>query len=311
MATQKRTIKNKINVFIYNNIIHLLSKKKQYQLEYQRQQGKKLNLDNPQRFTEKLFWIMRYNELYNKELIQKVYDKHTVREYIKEKGLEKILVKQIAHYKSCDEINIDELPMQFALKMTQSCGENIICTDKNKLNIQEVKAKIHRWQSKDKTKNNLQGYYFTSDESIVCEELLTDANGNIPEDFRVCCCNGEPAFIYCDLDSLDENNDKRKVYYRECFDLNWNYLPVDFGYRPRKDKNVAYTQKPKNLKEILEISQVLAKDFIFVRIDFYLVNNRIYFGELTPIPGMGGGFCPDKYDFYFGKMLKLPNKKIF
>ncbi len=311
MLNKQVTVKNRINTYLYEKAMNFIPKKNQYELEYRRQQGKKINLQNPQRLTEKLLWLVRYNELYKKEFIQQIYDKHTVREYVKGKGLEDILIRQIGHYKSIDEVDIENLPEKFALKMTQSCGENVICTDKSKLDIEEVKEKFHRWGVKNKTNSGLQAYYFTSKESIVCEELILDENGKIPCDFRVCCCNGEPRFIYYDIDSLDDNNDKKETYYRECFDLEWNYLPVDFVHRPRKNKQIAYTKKPGNLEEILELSRILAKDFIFVRVDFYLTGNKIYFGELTPCPGLSGGFEPDEWDFKFGNMLELPDVKIF
>lgn len=308
---ENKTLRNRINTYLYDNIIALLSIKKQYMLEYRRLQGEKLNLKEPRKLTEKLFWLMRYNELYKKELIQKIYDKNSVRDYIKEKGLEHILIKQIGHYQTPDEIDWSELPNQFALKMTQSCGENVICKNKKDLNEDEVKAKFYNWKQEKKSNKGLQNYYFTDKESIVCEELLVDDSGNIPIDFRVCCCNGEPRFIYCDIDSLDDNNDKKKVYYRECFDTEWNYLPVDFVNRPRKNEKTPYTKKPNNFEEIMQIARVLSEDFIFVRVDFYLVKDQIFFGELTPLPGLSGGFKPKEWDLKFGEMLTLPNKEIF
>lgn len=312
MGKQQATLKNLINSKLFRTIVSMVPRKTAYNLEYKRQYGRKINFDDPKRLTEKLFYLIRYNEIYNKEFIQKIYDKHKVREYIKEKGLEKILVKQLGHYKTIDEIDFSKLPNQFALKMTQSSGQNVICTNKEELDIEEVKNKFRVWAKDNKKKRFfLQSYYFTDDESITCEELIKGKNGEIPFDFRVCCCNGEPCFIYCDLDSLDKNNDKKEKYYRECFDIAWNYLPVDFEHRPRKRVDKAYIQKPNNLEEILDISRKLAEDFVFVRIDFYLVEDKIYFGELTPIPGLNGGFSPDEYDFIFGDMLKLPNKKIF
>ena len=298
---------------MYDVIMRVLSKKKKYELEYWRIYHKRGNILNPRRLTEKLFWMTRYNEIYNKDLIRRIYDKYTVREYVKEKGLEKILIPMIGVYNSVEDIDFEKLPNEFILKTTQSSGENIICKDKNNIDIVGIKNKMGMWLSNNNRSRNsgLFNYYYTNNKKIICEELLKDENENIPNDLRICCCNGKPKFIYCDLESVDENMNKKKEYYRECFDLEWNYLDVDFYKRERKNKKKAFTEKPDNLEEILELSSILSKDFLFVRVDFYNVNGKVYFGELTPVPGLAGGFSPDEYDYLFGDMLELPDADIF
>lgn len=304
--------KKKIKSQIYEFLESTLPVGKRYELEYWRIYGRKPNLKNPKRLTEKLFWMTRYNELYEKELIQRIYDKHLVRDYVREKGLEKILIPEIGVYDTADDIDFNKLPSEFILKSTQSSGENIICVDKSCINPENVKKKFNEWLKIDQRKyGGIFRYYFTKERKILCEELLRDDNGGIPNDLRVCCCNGEPQFIYCDLESIDPGMNKRKQYYRECFDTEWNYLPVDFHGRERKNKEKALTPKPDNLKEVLETAKILSRDFLFVRVDFYNIKGKIYFGELTPVPGLAGGFSPDEYDYIFGDMLELPDIDVF
>ena len=297
---------------MYRSLFRHLPSKKAYEMEYYREYKRRPNLDKPARFTEKLFWLNKYNELYNRALVQKIYDKYTVREYVRELGLEHILVEQYGRWDNFESIHADELPNEFILKMTQSSGQNIICSDKSNFDWDKAKELFTTWSKQQKNKEYLlSDFYYTPGEAIIADRLLKNLNGTIPNDFRVCCCNGEPRFIYCDIESVDESFNKLHEYYRELFDVNWNYLPVDFYKRPRKNKEHPITQRPDNLTEILEVAKMLSKDFIFARIDFYIIGEKIYFGEITPIPGLVGGFQQDEYDFILGDMITLPDAKVF
>ncbi len=296
---------------IFSCLSRVLPIKLALKIRYYHWNKKWPNLDDPKRLTEKLMWLTRYNELYNKQLIQTIYDKNTVREYVKDKGFEKILVKQYGCFTSPYEIDFSLLPSDYILKLTQSSGQNIIVTRNSKLDNDAIVDTLSKWQNKDKTLDRFTGYYFTKNESIVCEELLRDEDGNIPNDIRICCCNGEAKWIYCDIDTTDNEMKHKNEYYREYFDLKWNFLPVDNVGRVRKKDDEATIKKPYNLEEIIQIAEALSKDFVFVRVDLYNINGKIYFGELTPIPGLAGGFNPDKWDYTFGEMLELPDVNIW
>lgn len=295
----------------FRKLAYILPIKTAYKIQYKRWYGKRPNLDNPGRFTEKLMWITRYNELYNKELIQEIYDKYTVRDYIKRKGMANILINQYGHFNDIAEIDFDSFPNDYILKSTQSSGQNIIVTQDMTIDREALKQEMDTWLNRNKQSDRFQGYYYTKNDSIVCEELLKDEEGKIPIDIRICCCNGRAKWIYCDIDAIDEDMKHKKAYHREYFDLDWNFLPIDNVNRTRKDKRQALSKKPENLEEIIEIAELLSEDFIFVRVDLYNINNKIYFGELTPIPGMVGGFEPDKWDYTFGDMITLPDAKIW
>ena len=209
------------------------------------------NLDMPKRFTEKMMWLTRFNELYNDELIKKTYDKFTVREYVKEKGLERILVEQYGHYYNAQSIDFNSFPNEYILKATQSSGQNIIVTNNSSADRKAISTQFDEWLTQHKKRDRFQGYYFTDQECVICEKLLRDENGKIPTDIWLCCCNGEVKWIYCDLDTTDENMKHRPVYFREYFDRDWNYLPVDNVGRIRKNKDVPTFRQPENLKELI------------------------------------------------------------
>lgn len=298
---------------LYSAAHKMLPLKTYMKLEYYYKHKKKLDLNNPVCFTEKLFWL----KLYNKgqgivDLIRKCYDKYTVREYIKEKGLESILVPLYAVYNNPDEIDFEELPEQFVLKVSQSSGSNIICPNKADLNIDETKEKLKKWLEESRKhylkQNHEEDYVYDGNPVIICEKYLEKEGGGVPEDIRLFCFNGEPRYVVCDfgtteLDGTHGHNIKRNTY-----DLDWNLLPVDMG-RPR-DPSIRYN-KPANADQILDIARILSKDFVFVRVDLYNCNEKIYFGELTWIP-QGAQFVvnPDEYDVKMGKELILPNVRV-
>lgn len=264
-----------------------------------------LHLKNPRAFSEKLYWLKLYYQNHIRDLIQKCYDKYTVREYVTEKIGGKYLNTLYGVYSSADEINFEELPEQFVLKITQSSGMNIICPDKQFLDIEATKKTLNKWLSiARKAKYQEQSNYFNGDAKIICEEFLHLETGEIPADYRIYCFNGTPKFIIHDLDTTLENGQHGHDIKRNVYDSNWNFIEVDLG-RPRDEKRKVPC--PSNLDEILEVSAKLSKDFPFVRVDLYNVNGKIIFGELTWIP-MGGNcpINPDSFDFELGTLLKLP-----
>ena len=271
------------------------------------------NLDNPQKFSEKLFWLKVYNGKFLKPLIQLCYDKFTVRQYLKEKGYEKYLNEIYGIYDNANEIDFNKLPNSFIFKITQSCGFNMVIKNKNSADFTLIKKTLNSWLNlinKGKTHRPPdEGYLFNDDAKIICEKLLYDKSGNFPSDYRIFCFNREPKLIVCDVGTTNKDGTHSDNIMRNTYDLNWNLLPVDFG-KPH-DKNVILS-KPINLSEMIELSKSLAKNFIFARIDLYNINGKIIFGEITWIP-MGGGIktTPIEYDYQFGEWLKLPNVKLF
>ena len=101
-------------------------------LQYKIKTGRKLNLKNPKRFTEKLQW---YKINYRNNLLHTCVDKFEVREYVKKCGLESILNNCFGVYDTYDEIDFDTLPNRFVIKKTNGGGglNVIICKDKSEL----------------------------------------------------------------------------------------------------------------------------------------------------------------------------------
>jgi FkbM family methyltransferase len=266
--------------------------------QFEEQVGYTPNIDDPKTFNEKIQWLKLY---YHDPLMTKCADKYAVRKYIKEKIGEEYLVPLLGVYNNVNEIDFNKLPKKFVLKVNNASGKNIICKNKNKLKIEEIKFQLNEWL---KPENN---FYFYSYEwiykdikpKIICEKLLESPDKDL-KDYKFMCFNGKVKTIRI----CSEREKKLKINF---FDRNWNKLNFTKDGHPNNHKNI---QKPKKIKKMIEISEILAKDFPLVRVDLYEINNKIYFGELTFTPGNGMNvYNPKEWDIKLGRLLKLDKTK--
>lgn len=265
---------------------------------FPRMKGYKLNLDNPQTLDEKI-QKLKLESYATDPLIIQCADKYAVRQYIKERGCSDLLVPLIAAYDKVEDIKWDQLPQSFAMKWNFGSGFNIICPDKSKLDIEATKRKMKKW-GKDKTcyLNFSEMHYKAMPRKIVVEEYLKPEHGVQPDDYKIYCFNGEPKYI---LLCTGREFGRPKFYF---FDENWTLARIN---RDSKAAPEGFTYpRPSCLDQLLESARALSEPFKFVRADFYVVNGKVYFGELTftPNAGMDNNRLPET-DLMFGKLLKL------
>jgi hypothetical protein len=270
-----------------------ISDEEYIQQHYLNAHGMKPNLVSPKTFNEKLSWLKIH---YRDPIMTECADKYGVRKYIEDRGLGYLLNDLLAVYESVEEINIQELPERFVLKGSHGSGWNLIVKDKNKINWFAWKLVMKSWMKQNIYYYGREWVYKDIKPRIICEKYLEDANGEL-NDYKIFCFNGEPRVIQVDVGRFV--NHTRNLYSSE-----WDLMPFTIGYE-NSDKNV---ERPKNLSEMLKISRILASSFPHVRVDFYEVNGRLYFGELTFFHESGTGrFSPIEYDNLFGDWLRLPS----
>lgn len=267
--------------------------KMQYRIKLKR----KLNLKTPQRFTEK---IQLYKLKYRNKIMNQCVDKYEVRKYVEDKGYKNILNTLIGVYSKVEDINFNLLPAKFVIKTTNGGGGNniIICNDKSKLDIENTKHKLKEWL-KIKTKKSLgrEWAYENNNNKIIIEKLLEGNNEKLTgiNDYKFFCYNGQVKYIVFD-------GDRYKKHKRNFYDDNWNYLNVKSDCENFGD----IFEKPKSLDKMKKIAEDLSKDFPFVRVDLYLIDKKIYFGELTFYPWSGYvQFAPDDFDYAAGKYFNI------
>ncbi len=266
-------------------------------MQYRIKLGRKPDLKNPKRFTEKLQW---YKLNYRNPLMKQCVNKYAVREYVKSKGLESILVKLYAHYNNADEIVWDDLPDEFVIKTQHGGGglSVLLCHDKSEKTQEEIRSKLGFTATKTGSKGGGREWaYWDIPTGIVVEEMLI--NRENPEaginDYKFFCYNGHPEYIIVDVDRYVDHK-------RNFYDIDWNNLHVTSDC-PASDREI---QKPENLDEMLRIAEKLSEDFPYVRVDLYSVDGKVYFGELTFYPWSGYvQYTPDEWDYKFGENFVL------
>lgn len=262
-------------------------------LEYRLKIGKKLHLNPPVTFNEKIQWL-KLND--RKSLYTKMVDKYEVREYIKEQIGEEYLVPIYGIWENVEDISFEKLPKSFVLKCTHDSGSVILCENKDELNIQEVKKKLRSRITKNSFWYGREWVYKDVKPRIIAEEYLKDKNNLYLPVYKFFCFNGEPKIIQ------SIQNDKQENESIDYFDINWNLLKI----KQRFPNSKIPFSKPDRLKEMLEIAKKLSKGIAFLRVDLYIINNKIYFSENTFYPDAGYSiFEPEDWDKKLGEMIKL------
>lgn len=268
-------------------------------MQYWIHTGRRLNLKNPKRFTEKL---QVYKLKYRNPLMLRCTDKYEVREVVKEMGLGDILIPLIGVYNSTKEINFSELPNQFVAKTTDGGGGNqvLICRNKAKLNEAEFMATLNRWLGMPKTKSFGREWAYENGfpRRILIEKLLTNAGIKDIPDYKFFCFDGKP--VYCQV--IGDRSTEETI---DFFDMNWNHMP--FRGLNNECRNAAMLpQRPEKFEEMKEVASTLSKGYPFVRVDLYCNGGEVSFGELTFYPASGlGNFTPDEFDCKIGNLMTL------
>lgn len=299
------TIKGRIHNFLYK----IMSEKQYLKFSYWWYHRKCLSLTNPKTFSEKLYLLKIYNGIIHKEAIQEYYDKYKVRDYVSKVIGDEHLAKLYGVWNNVEEIDFDDLPDQCIFKISQSCGSNIICKEGYKTKKFDIKLQLDKWLKEAKNSDiinrqaKLEAYYRTPDVVIICEELLEDKNGKIPDDIRFYCFSGEVKFISVDYDTISEDGKKLNEYARNLYSSKGDFINANFGRPNTPNKKFSYSD---SLDDMITIAEKLSEKFEFVRVDLYNVNGRIYFGELTWIPmGGAGKIEPMEFNLYLGKELQV------
>lgn len=266
-------------------------------IQYKIKTGRTLDLVNPTRYTEKVQW---YKLNYRNKLMPICSDKYTVRSYVEERGLSNLLNDLYGVYYNVDDINFDELPNSFAIKHTNGSGKNIFVPDKSSADLLKIKKEIMSWLSQENINYGREWGYNNVKSRVIIEALLPrDSNNDLP-DYKFFCFNGKVEYLYTMVDYVDDHDSGKCSF----FDRNFNKLPYSRSEYKAIDRDIS---KPICFDQMLQAAEILSKEFPHVRVDFYNVDERVIFGELTFYNASGYTvFSPDEFDFILGDKFKLP-----
>ena len=277
--------------------IRLLSDEKFVKIMYKKFFNKELNLDEPKTFNEKLQWL-KLND--RKDIYTTMVDKYDVKEYVANIIGKEYIIPTLGIYDKFGDIDFNVLPKRFVIKCTHDSGSVIVVKDKNNLNIKEIRKKINKSLRKNFYYRYREWPYKNIKPRIIIEKYMEDESKKELKDYKIFCFNGNPELIMVDTDRFLEH--KRNVY-----DIDWNKIKLNINF-PNNDEMII--KRPHNLNILLELSKKLSNDIPFIRTDFYIINDRIYFGELTFFPGSGfQKITPEFWQFKLGKMIDISKVK--
>ena len=261
--------------------------------------GRTMSWETPETLDEKIQWLKFNSDTSEWALLS---DKYRVREYIKQCGLEELLVPLIGKWDKVNDIKWEELPNTFVMKTNHGSSDVMLCKDKNKLDLSELQYHFILALHRKYGINNCEFHYSNIRPCIIAEELLDATKQSIPSssliDYKVWCVNGEPLYTWVCYDR-DVNSVKVMM-----FDLDWNAVPekcIDHPHYHLVDNKMPC---PINYTKMLNSARILAKNFPIVRVDFYEVDDKLYFGEMTFTSAAG------RMDYYTNETLLDMGKQI-
>ncbi|MDO4811338.1 MAG: ATP-grasp fold amidoligase family protein [Eubacteriales bacterium] len=270
--------------------------KKLYQLKV----GKELDLENPQRFTEKIQWLKLYDR---NPVYTKMQDKYLVREIIEKKIGSQYMIPLLGVWDRVEDIDFDQLPEQFVLKCNHDCASAVICRDKASLDIKAAKAKLKQCLERVYGASGIEWAYRDIPRKIIAEKYMQNGDELTLTDHKFYCFDGEVKMVM--LTSGTAHTDERR---RVTLDPQFRRIPVC----KKNDVNSPEPYEvPKCLDEMIALVEKIAEGIPFVRVDFYVIGGHPYFGEVAFYPDGGFiEFAPTEWEQKLGEWIQLPEKRM-
>lgn len=281
-------------------MLRFIPDKPYIQMYYFAKFKKFINFNNPKTFNEKLQWL-KFNHR-NPEYT-KMVDKYEAKKYVANIIGEEYIIPTLGVWEKFEDIDFGKLPNQFVLKCTHDSGGLVICKDKSKLDIEQAREKINRCMNTNFFYIGREYPYKNVKPRIIAEEYM-DLEGQNGEEYKIFCSNGETKIILLCKGVAHSYTPGSRT--NDYFDANFNRLPV-VSLNPNSKGEVVC---PNEMPEMKRLAEKLSVNIPILRVDFYLMNGKIYFGELTFFHNSGiSRFEPDEYDSIFGNLFTLPDKQ--
>lgn len=296
---------NKNNLLFYKEMLQLyIENRTQFYIrgrEYiMKLENKIYNDSNINTIQDKLNWLIIHE---SPEYKAKIVDKILLHEYSKKLLGKDICVPIIKIYNNTDELNLNELPNKFVLKYNHGSSMNIICNNKSNFNINDAKKLLNQWKNINYGLKGFEYQYLNVKRKFFVEKYLSDDI----KDYKIYCFNGEPKFIRVQK-NLSDNSGKINNYYN----LDWTLNEIETNLPHYFRKPEIKFKKPKNLKLMLQYAKKLSKEFAFVRVDLYEIEDIVYLGELTFTPfNIRMNYKDNNQSLWLGSFLDLKIKNNY
>lgn len=299
-----RTNKRKIPITFFEKVaatgvFNMLSDKAFLKLSYRIHLRKPLNLNNPISYNEKLQWLKLYDR--NPEY-QVMVDKYAVKQFVADRIGSEYIIPTLGVWDKVEDIDFDSLPNQFVLKWNHDSGSIVICKNKAEFDISTAKKMLSKGAKFNGFWYGREWPYINVKPRIIAEAYMEDEETKELRDYKVFTFNGKAKMFLIASERQKKGGDTKFDF----FDTKFKHLKIVNIHENAKVSPMV----PSCMNKILELSEKLAKGYPHIRVDFYVVNSKIYFGELTLYHGSGYmTFEPDYWYKEIGSWLVLPKQK--
>lgn len=258
-----------------------------------------LDLEEPKTYNEKLQWLKLYDR---RPEYTMMVDKYEAKKYAASLIGEEHIIKTLGVWERFEEIDFNRLPDQFVLKCTHDSGGLVICKDKTRLDVNAAKRKIEKSLANDYYMQNREWPYKNVKRRIIAEEYMVDESGYELKDYKFFAFDGTARAMFIASDRMSRTEETKFDF----FDMEFNHLPFINGH-PNSKRPL---RKPRSFDEMRQYAEILSKGIPEARIDFYDINGKVYFGEITLFHFSGlERFEPQEWDRKFGDWIQLPAEK--
>ena len=270
---------------------HFIGDRKYLQIAYKIETGEKLNLDNPKTFNEKLSWL-KLN--YRNPIFITMADKYWAKRYVSKVIGSEYIVPCYGRWNKVEDINFDILPDKFFLKTNQDSSGGVIVDKKKGIDYDIIKKTFSPSHLKKNWYWHRREWVYKHIEScILAEEFLDEGTGRELHDYKFLCFNGKPLYMYI--------TNKGSLIKENFYDMDFNPIMIDHGF----ERCIPEYSKPEKFEEMKTLATKLSEDIPFVRIDFFCVNNKVYFAECTFYDWAGLRPFGGDWDYKLGELINL------
>lgn len=260
---------------------------------YKRQLGREINWKHPKDLNEKINWLAFCTDTSE---WTRLADKYLVRDFVKERGCEEILVPLYAKYDCVEDIQYEALPSKFILKLNNGSGDATIVKDKATIDKDKIARRLLKALNSNFGLDSAEPHYLKIKPCIIAEKLLEPIGGELT-DYKIWCFHGKPFCIFtCSNRNIINHTADYNIY-----DIQWNKQDCGLPLRFRNEKDIPC---PLHLDRMLDYAHKLSDGFPQVRVDFYEVDGQIYFGEMTFTSMMG------RMQYFTPEYLRLMGEQI-
>lgn len=289
----------RLRYFSSLGMVRFIPGERYLKVRYRTEMGRDLDLENPSTYTEKLQWLKLYD---HRPEYTVMVDKYAVKDYVAERIGKEYVVPLLGVWDRAEDIDFDSLPDQFVLKVSHDSGGLVVCRDKSQLDIPRIRERFRKLLRHNYYNGTREWPYKNVRPRIIAEAYLEDSRQGELRDYKFFTFGGEPKVLY-----IAQGRGRGEPTVADFFDMEFHHLPFTIDH----DMADVPPEKPVCFEEMKRLAAILSQGTPQLRVDFYEVDGKVYFGEMTFFHCSGlNPFHPESWDRIFGDWVTLPPKRV-